>query len=53
METSEQGKRYVIWFLWKQGKKMTDIIRELGDVYGEQSPSHSAVYKWVDRFASG
>ena len=35
MELSDIGKRHVIWFLWKQGKKGATIHREMLDIYGD------------------
>lgn len=53
MENFEEGKRAIIWFLWKQGKKPAEILREICGVYGDNAPSKTTVYKWVERFSSG
>jgi histone-lysine N-methyltransferase SETMAR len=53
MEKSDEGKRYVIWFLWKQGKSPTDIHHEMTQVYEDNAPSKTMVVKWVDRFREG
>ena len=53
MEFSDIGKRNVIWFLWKQGKKGATIHREMLDVYGDNCPSSVMIYKWIDRFNDG
>lgn len=53
MEKSDEGKRYIIWFLWKQGKNPTDIHQEMTKVYEDNAPSKTMVVKWVDRFREG
>ncbi|KAI6654403.1 hypothetical protein LOD99_799 [Oopsacas minuta] len=50
MENSEDGKRYIIWFLWKQNKSGSEILYEMEKVYGSKCPGKSMVYKWIDRF---
>jgi histone-lysine N-methyltransferase SETMAR len=53
MLNNEEAKRSVIWFLWKQGKRQAEIIRELQATYGECAPSKTMVNKWVQRFEDG
>ncbi|KAI6652399.1 hypothetical protein LOD99_7413 [Oopsacas minuta] len=53
MENSEDGKRCIIWFLWKQNKSESEILYEIEKVYGNKCPGKSMVYKWIDRFNDG
>ncbi|KAI6655725.1 Histone-lysine N-methyltransferase SETMAR [Oopsacas minuta] len=53
MENSEDGKRYIIWFLWKQNKCGSEILYEKEKVYGSKCPGKSMVYEWIDRFNDG
>ena len=48
-----KGKRSVMWFLWKQGKSGKEILREMREVYGDDCPSKSTVYLWIERFEDG
>lgn len=53
MEESNKSKRSVIWFLWRQGKKQADILREMEAIYGEYVPAKQTISKWVQRFEEG
>ncbi|KAI6648249.1 Histone-lysine N-methyltransferase SETMAR-like [Oopsacas minuta] len=53
MENSEDGKQYIIWFLWKLDKSGSEILYEMEKVYGSKCPGKSMVYKWIDRFNDG
>ncbi len=53
MEKDKTGHRYVIWFLWKQGKKGSQILKEMQDVCGDDWPSKPTIYNWLDRFKEG
>ena len=53
MEKWVKGKRSVMWFLWKQGKSGKEILREMREVYGDDCPSKSTVYLWIERFEDG
>ena len=50
MEVSKKGKRNTIRRLWKQGKTGSEILNELTVLYGEDRPSKTSVYKWINRF---
>lgn len=53
MQSNEEAKRSVIWFLWKQGKRQADIFREMQETYGADAPSKTMISKWVQRFEEG
>ena len=50
MEVSKKGKRNTIQYLWKQGKTGSEILNELAVLYGDDRPSKTSVYKWINRF---
>ena len=53
IENLVEGKRDIMWFLWKQGKSAKGILREMREVYWEKCPSESTVYMWIERFKVG
>ena len=40
-------------FLWEQGKSGREILREMPEVLGDNFPSKSTVYFWIERFEDG
>lgn len=53
MQNNDEAKRSVIWFLWKQGKRQAEILREMHETYKEDAPSKTMICKWVQRFEEG
>lgn len=53
MEDAVKSQRAIIFFLWKEGVKSSDIVMRLQGVFGDSAESKSTVYRWVDRFKAG
>lgn len=53
MEDAAKSQRAIIFFLWKEGVKTSEIIQRLQGVFGESAESKSTVYRWIDRFKTG
>ena len=53
MELSKQGKREVIWYLWRKGMTRSQILREMVEMFGQTCPSKATVYRWIERFKNG
>ncbi|KAI6654492.1 hypothetical protein LOD99_888 [Oopsacas minuta] len=53
MDFSKEGKRQIIWYLWKKGKTGSYILREMQDIDSDESPSKAAIYRWIERFDNG
>ena len=53
MEHSRESIRSNIWFLLKRGYSRREILEEVQIVYGDECPSRSTVYRWVERFEDG
>lgn len=53
MEDAINSQRAIIFFLWKEGAKSSDIARRLEAVFGESSLSKMTVSRWVKRFKEG
>jgi hypothetical protein len=45
--------RGVIRFLFAEGVKPVEIIREMHAKYGDNCLSHSKIYEWIDHFKKG
>ena len=45
--------RSIIRFLYLNGKSRDEILVELNDVYGEQSPSLPTIKRWFNEFKAG
>jgi len=53
MEDAAKSQRAIIFFLWKEGVKTSEIISRLQGVFGESAESKSTVYRWINRFKTG
>ena len=53
MEHSRESMRSNIWFLLDRGYSRREILEEMQIVYGDEYPSRSTVYRWVERFEDG
>ncbi|XP_045101297.1 uncharacterized protein LOC123498196 [Portunus trituberculatus] len=53
MERKDFEIRTNIKFLVKLGWKGTEIIQALQNVYGDDAPKKTCVYKWIERFQNG
>lgn len=53
MEKDAQVHRSITWFLCKEEIKTSEIITRLNNVCGDDAPSKSSVYRWVDEFKQG
>lgn len=53
MEDAEKSQRAIIFFLWKEGVKSSEIVQRLQAVFGDAAESKSTVYRWIDRFKNG
>ena len=52
-QLSRYENRIVIKFLWKSGKRPTEIHQEMTKVYGDDIPSVQTVRKWVRYLEKG
>ncbi|KAI6659608.1 Histone-lysine N-methyltransferase SETMAR-like [Oopsacas minuta] len=50
MHFSKEGKRQIIWYLWKYGKTCPYILRGMQDIYGDECPSKATIYRWFEPF---
>ncbi|KAI6658757.1 Transposase [Oopsacas minuta] len=53
MDSSKEGKRQIIWYMWKKGKTGSYILREMQDIFGDECPSNATIYRWIERFDNG
>ncbi|KAI6653920.1 Histone-lysine N-methyltransferase SETMAR-like [Oopsacas minuta] len=53
MDFSKEGKRQIIWYLWKKRKTGSYILREMQDIFGDECPSKATIYRWIERFDNG
>lgn len=53
MEDAAKSQRAIIFFLFKEGVKPSEIVQRLQGVFGESAESKSTVYLWVNRFKAG
>lgn len=53
MEEAAQAQRAIMFFLWKEGVRTSEIVQRLGAVFGDAAESKSTVYRWIERFQGG
>ena len=53
MEDAAANQRAIIWFMWKEGEKTSNILRRLQEVFGDLALSKAQVYEWVSHFKDG
>jgi len=44
MEGDYHDQRRTMWFLWKEGVKLSDIDRFLSEIHGRKAPASSTVF---------
>jgi histone-lysine N-methyltransferase SETMAR len=53
MEEAANSQRAIIFFLWKKGRKNSEIVADLLEVFGTLAATKATVQKWVSRFKDG
>ena len=53
MELSKEGKREVIWYMWRKGMIGSQILREMQEIFRHTRTSKATIYRWTERFENG
>ena len=48
MQLRKEGKREVIWYLWRKGMTGSQILREMLEIFGHKWPSKATIYRLSD-----
>lgn len=50
MENAVKSQKGIIFFLWKEGVKPSEMYQRLYAVFGKCAVSRGTVYRWIDLF---
>ena len=53
-KTRVANKRIPLYLVFMEtGKSGSEILSEMSEVYGDECPKKTMIYKWIERFSDG